>query len=414
MTSPRHLAAVTATLKKLSGKKWSEHAATPTILYVDCQMDIGIELRRLEGLRRYAAAHKWHVETLEHDNCTPDTLREALARLRPVGCAAECWRPGISLPPALFGRVPVVYFGRQDGPGWRNALSVECDDASVARLAFKELSATNPPAYAIATHNVREHWAYERINAFCECCQKAGFDCPVAHFPIETDEEKAAQPGLMASWATALPKRCAVFTVNDFCAQNVAMALAEAGRPFPRTVTLVGADGAETLTWNRELVETISTIRLDFELAGFLAAKMIGKIADGARVPLGATATFPPLMVSRRKSTRGYGRREQHILEAMKTIRREACDGLTVAKLAAHFPGTRRLFDMRFREAVGHSALDEILNVRLERAMDLLAHSDMPIEAVAHFSGFKTEWEFWKIFKKRTGKPPLQFRNARK
>ena len=113
--SPRHLAAVTATLKKLSGKKGSEHAATPTILYVDCQMDIGIERRRLEGLRRYAAAHKWHVETLEHDNCTTDTLREALARLRPVGCAAECWRPGISLPPALFGRVPVIYFGRQEG-----------------------------------------------------------------------------------------------------------------------------------------------------------------------------------------------------------------------------------------------------------------------------------------------------------
>jgi transcriptional regulator GlxA family with amidase domain len=38
----------------------------------------------------------------------------------------------------------------------------------------------------------------------------------------------------------------------------------------------------------------------------------------------------------------------------------------------------------------------------------------MPIEAVAHFSGFKTEWEFWRFFKKRTGEPPLHFRNARK
>jgi hypothetical protein len=133
-----------------------ERSARTTILYVDCQMDIGIERRRLEGLRRYADARKWRVETLEHDKCTPDALREALARIRPVGCAAECWRPGISLPPALFGRVPVVYFGRQDGPGWRNALSVECDDASVARLAFEELSATNPPAYAVVASTVNE------------------------------------------------------------------------------------------------------------------------------------------------------------------------------------------------------------------------------------------------------------------
>lgn len=95
-------------------------------------------------------------------------------------------------------------------------------------------------------------------------------------------------------------------------------------------------------------------------------------------------------------------------------IRREACDGLTVATLAARFPGTRRLFDMRFREAAGHSALDEIINVRLARAMELLAGTDLPIAAVANFSGFKTELEFWKLFSKRVGMPPLGFRNARR
>ena len=125
------------------------------------------------------------------------------------------------------------------------------------------------------------------------------------------------------------------------------------------------------------------------------------------------SAIFPPLMVDRRKSTRGYGRREPRILEAMEMIRREACDGLTVAALAARFPGSRRLFDMRFREAAGHSALDEILNVRLARAMELLIHTDIPIASVAHFSGFNTELEFWKLFSKRTGMPPLRFREAR-
>ena len=123
---------------------------------------------------------------------------------------------------------------------------------------------------------------------------------------------------------------------------------------------------------------------------------------------------FPPLIVERRKSTRGHGRSEPRILEAMEMIRREACDGLTVAVLASRFHGTRRLFDMRFREAAGHSALDEILNVRLERAMELLAHTDLPIVSVAHFSGFNTELEFWKLFRKRTGMPPLRFRNERR
>jgi transcriptional regulator GlxA family with amidase domain len=69
---------------------------------------------------------------------------------------------------------------------------------------------------------------------------------------------------------------------------------------------------------------------------------------------------------------------------------------------------------MRFREAAGHSALDEILNVRLARAMELLVHTDIPIASVAHFSGFNTELEFWKLFSKRTGMPPLRFRDARR
>ena len=35
----------------------------PTILYVDYSPDQDSDRRRLDGLRRYAAAHKWDVET---------------------------------------------------------------------------------------------------------------------------------------------------------------------------------------------------------------------------------------------------------------------------------------------------------------------------------------------------------------
>ena len=87
----------------------SEQKSVPTILYVDCSLHSGIDRRRLDGLRRYAAARNWRVETLEHRDCTPAALREALARLRPIGCAAECWCPDTAPRPPLFGRTPVVY-----------------------------------------------------------------------------------------------------------------------------------------------------------------------------------------------------------------------------------------------------------------------------------------------------------------
>ncbi len=386
-------------------------APVPTILYVDYSPNLDSDRRRLDGMRRYADARKWAVETLPHAECSPAALREAIDRIGPIGCAAECWCPETALRPSLFGRVPVLYFSPPDRPGWRKARSVACDEAAVARLAFAELSAGNPSSYAVLSCWEKEPWARERIDAFSECCREAGSSCKVTYFTARNAAECPMRAKLMVPWAAALPPHCAVFAVNDCCARCAAKAMAAAGRPYPRTVTLVGADGTAAQSNDRELAETVSSVRLDFELAGFRAAQFLaGKVSS----PRGGAETFPPLMVDRRKSTRGYGRREPRILEAMEMIRREACDGLTVAALAARFPGSRRLFDMRFREAAGHSALDEILNVRLERAMELLVHTDLPIESVAHFSGFNTELEFWKLFRKRTGMPPLLFRSERK
>ena len=93
-------------------------------------------------------------------------------------------------------------------------------------------------------------------------------------------------------------------------------------------------------------------------------------------------------MVIRRESTRGFGRREPYIFNAVELIRREACNGLTPAKLAARVPGSRRLFELRFREAMGHSVLDEIQSVQLEKVCTLLAQTDTPIKAIADFCGF--------------------------
>ena len=458
----------------------------PAILYVDCRPEVGMERRRLAGMRRYAAGRGWRVETLEHGDCSLAALREVLDRVRPIGCVAECWCPQTALPPVAFGDVPVVHFEPPDGPAWCGASGVTCDNGAVARLAFQELSDGNPPAYAVVSNTVDRRWARERIDAFRACCRGAGFDSPLAVFP-EADVPRDTPPAKsLVSWAASLPPHCAVFAVNDLCAHNVAKALVAAGRPFPRTVTLVGADGVEPPpTADRTIPAMVSSVVLDHEMAGYLAAKAFAFAAnDGLRCaqnegsrkremegasqmegrasremegaafavnsfggkaatlhcgeaapsfspqanpslpPQAAapslqrwedgTAVFPPLLVDRRQSTRGRGRREPRILEAMEMIRREACDGLTAAALAARFPGTRRLFDLRFREAIGHPPLDEILNIRLERAMELLVHAESPISVISSMCGFPSEWEFWHFFRKRTGVPPLRFRRERR
>jgi AraC-like DNA-binding protein len=205
----------------------------------------------------------------------------------------------------------------------------------------------------------------------------------------------------MADWAASLPAHCAVFGVNGPTAGEAAAAFAAAHRPMPRSLTLVGVDGFTPVEPGKPHPVT-SSVMVDFELAGFLAAKMVaGRVRGSRDVP--AAATFGPLLCIRRDSTRGFGRREPFVMAAAEMIRRKACDGLTASALAAHFDCSRNLFERRFREAMGRSVLDEIIHVRLEQVLLLLERPEVPIGAIASFCGFGSDIALIKLFKKRFG-----------
>ena len=447
----------------------------PVILYVGYDRNYALlRRRRLAGISRCAKAQGWDVSTLPPMEATPERMREELARLRPVGCVVECWLAQFDLPPKLFGEVPVVYFNPPERREWRGAASMECDETAVGQAAFEELSASLPPSYAVVARDPMRSspWARKRIAAFRACCRKSGSECLV--FPERNGEDESDRIARIGRWTAALPQHCAIFAVNDSTAAIVANALAEAGRSFPRSVTLMGVDAAE-IPADGLPASTISSVKLDFELSGYLAAKAIAFAAnEGPRCarnegprkrerksaacaanekprmpsfasqahssfggnaatlhcgaaassfapeahpslvapPLGG-ATFGPLFVERRQSTRGRGRREPWVLEAVEAIRREACDGLTAASLAKRFPVSRKLFELRFREAIGHSVLNEILHVRMERVFDLLARRDFPIGAIADFCGFDSARELRSLFRKRTGISMREWRNMR-
>ena len=370
--------------------------------------------RRFAGIQRCAKAQGWRVETLSPEEATPERVREELTRMRPVGCVVECWLAQFDLPPKLFGAVPVVYFNPPERREWRGAASVECDETAVGQAAFEELSASLPPSYAVVAEGPTRYspWARKRIAAFSACCRKAGKDCQL--FPERNGEDESARIARIRRWTAALPQHCAIFSVNDLAAATVAEALAEDGRSFPCSVTLIGVDAAE-VPEDGIPASTISSVKLDFELSGYLAAKMIaGELRTSVSPCEGnIPAVFGPLFVERRQSTRGRGRREPWVLEAVDAIRREACDGLTAATLARRFPVSRKLFELRFREAIGHSVLNEILHVRMERVFDLLARRDFPIGAIADFCGFDSARELRSLFRQRMGVSMREWRNMR-
>ncbi len=376
-----------------------------------------VENRVVDGVRRHAKTRDWRI-VIANAGTVADAggLPDLLARVRPVGCIVLDQNEDASIPPRLLGGLPVVYFDSGARVRWRGVASVRCDNAAVARLAYQELSAGLPRSYAAVPTQSMRRWNAERIAAFRALCAADGKPCVA--FAGRRGEDPDRRLARLRRWVAKLPRKCAVFAANDNTAVDVAAALAANGRSVPRDNTIVGVDGGERATCGGD-VSALSSVKIDREQSGYLAARLLDSEIDrhsraaadcragvGGGAPRIAAASpseelFGPLLVVRRRSTCGSGRREPRILEAVEMIRREACEGLSAAVLAARFPGSRNLFERRFREAMGHSVLDEILHVRLQRVLDLLSRPDMPISAIAAFSGFSSDRELRQLFLRR-------------
>ena len=378
------------------------------ILYLERYDDADNHRRKLAGVMRFARTRKWEVEAIPAARWSPAGLPALLRRLRPAGCVVECLDAAGIPSPACFGKTPAVWLDPPEKLRWRGAPAVVCDNAAVARFAFRELAGGLPSCFAAVPSHRLQRWSEERIAAFRALCAEAGAPCHV--FEGRTvrrgrPEDLERRRARLAAWLSTLPARCAVFAANDYSARDVALAARSVARSIPRELSLLGVDGMPDESGDAT-IRRLSSVRMDFELAGYLAARLLSSLPS---LPPQAAA-FGPLCVLRGDSTRGRGRRDPHVLEAVGIIRREACEGLTAAALAARVPGSRKHFERRFREAMGHSVLDEILHVRLQAVMDLLSRPEPPIGTIADFCGFGSQVELRIAFRACTGMSMRQWR----
>jgi LacI family transcriptional regulator len=365
-----------------------------------------------------------------HDMSGPKSIPGLLAEHCPIGCIFDADGDPLPIAPRHFAGVPVVFANSAKRAFDRFAGRLCIDSEGVVRAAFRELSVGIPPAYAVASFMEPAPWTSRRIALFSALAKKKGRPCFV--FQRKRGESTVPRDSRFLTWFAGLPPHTAIYGVNDLTARAVARTAIRRGYRFPRDFTLVGTDNDPALCESESPL--LTSIQIDFERMGYLSAKMLAEMvsrgaAEGAepqrlcrprakspktQAILCASACLAPLresnvvavgpmLVVRRESTLGRGRREPHVLEAVEIIRREACNGLTPAKLAARLPGSRSLLDLRFREAMGHSVMDEILHVRLERVFDLLRRLEMPISAIADFSGFGSLRALDKLFRARFG-----------
>ena len=365
------------------------------LLCLDIEPGHPVQLRKLAGVRRYAALRGWNVACIARRDMADVDVRALLARHRPVGVIVEGSGRRQAYPPRLFGRIPVSYIEYPAEETAGRAPNVSIDDGAIADAAFRELSLGNPTSFAVLGHKNPHLWSSLRVQAFRGRCARSGAAC--IDFPVEPSESRERYEARLAEWIASLPQHTAVFAAGDSAGVAVSRIARDVRRHIPKDITLCSTCDIPEVC--EDAPTPITSIHLDFERMGWLAAKSLGSSEN---------ASVGPLFVARRQSTAGRGRREPWILRAVEIIRAEACAGLTVAMLVERLSReatavSRRNFDRRFREAMGHSALEEILSVRLAAACELLLRTETPVSVVPDFCGFGCYRTLDALFRSRFG-----------
>ncbi len=98
------------------------------------------------------------------------------------------------------------------------------------------------------------------------------------------------------------------------------------------------------------------------------------------------------------------------VAEALHFIRVHFAEALSAGELAQRPDISRRMFELRFKKAVGHTIGHQILLQRLDHAKELLATTDRPITQIAFDCGFSTPQRLNESFRRVLRTSPSAYR----
>ena len=155
----------------------------------------------------------------------------------------------------------------------------------------------------------------------------------------------------------------------------------------------------------------LSSIELRDIETGARGIEKLEKLMQGIELTT-AHEKVPVRGVRVRGSTLGQSEGDLEILRARSIIRARAREGITVDMLVNEMNVSRSTFEKRFIAITGHSPAQEIRQVRLDWARELILTTDLPMSQLAPLVGFKDRRAFVVFFKREAGTTPTAFRDT--
>ncbi len=176
----------------------------------------------------------------------------------------------------------------------------------------------------------------------------------------------------------------------------------------PEEVAVIGVDNEELICElaTPPLTSVVqSAIRLGYNAARVLDDMMRGILVEDRAF------TIPPEGIVTRQSTDILAFKDTEIVEALRYIRKLACDGICVKDVVKHTSLCRHSLDARFKNAVGRSVHGEIRRVQIERVKVLLRSTNLPTDRIAKLAGFRYREYLSNVFHRITGQTLIEYRD---
>ncbi|MCS7338368.1 MAG: XylR family transcriptional regulator [Verrucomicrobiae bacterium] len=340
----------------------------------------------------------------------PAGLEKAWPLLKTLDADGIILRDVDKLDEVLAFGMPAVVVGHSR-PEVSGLVNVITDSAAIGRMAAEHLLSCGFRHFAFVGYagTTLEHtpWSKLRQEAFRERIVQAGFTPPAEYIISQAKTDWANERRALAQWLDSLPKPVGLMACNDDCGQQVMEACKLANITVPDMVGVIGADNDEVVCGLAD--PPMSSVGINFERAGYEAAQALDGLMRGLkRVPQKIVATATNVFA--RRSTDVIAVEDKPLAKALRFIRDNARQPMSVEDVARAAGLSRRALEKRFRNELGQTVLEAIRRARIQQISQLLIQTQMPISQVAEALGFADFQHFARYFKASTKMTPREFR----
>lgn len=366
----------------------------------------------IEGIGHYLQSTKanWDVYLEEDFLCRLEHIKEWGGK----GIIADFDDPQIRA--ALEGiQIPVVGVGSSytNEAMYPDVPYVATDNEAIMRVAYEHLKLKGMERFAFYGLGEDEShlWAHERQQAMLNLCKAESRECAV--FRGEPISAQTWQDNMnrLTQWLASLPTPIGIVAVTDARARHLLQACANINKLVPEHICIVGIDD-DDIARNLSRVSLSSVSQGCFDM-GFQAAKLLHRRMDNPSLRH-KRVVVAPLGVVERQSTDFKSINDPYVIQAMHYIRQHACGGIKVGQVLDHVGISRSNLDNRFMDELGHSVHFAIHQEKLERACELLIHSNKAVKDIALVCGYRSLQYLYAVFKHHFELTPSEYRTRNK